>query len=115
MINFDILRNQHFDILISRHQAIYDWLLENEIISKDIPVIDYVTDINIIKDKDVIGVLPLWLAAHCRTFTHIRINFPNKNKSYKLLSTEDVSKYVHFIVTYSISIEKGHINYRECY
>lgn len=93
-------------IVITRHNALIEYLLSIGMIHNDaydnpldyeiIPHVEYPADI---RDKDVIGVLPLWMAALTRTMTVVDMQLP-KELYGKDLSLEQMKKYIKGISTY---------------
>ena len=61
-------------IVVTRHKALVELLQERGIIGDDVKVIDHVALPSMLDGHDVIGVLPLYLAARCRTVTEVPLN-----------------------------------------
>ena len=57
-------------LFVGRHKALYEYCLERGYISTDTQYYERVS-IRHIKDKDVIGMLPLEMACFTRTYTEI--------------------------------------------
>lgn len=90
---------QKFDLLLTRHQGLIDWLIHKKIVSPEIKVLPHAAYPEVVKDLHVIGVAPLWLAAECKSFTEIRLDIPSEARG-KELSMDDLDKYIHSINTY---------------
>ena len=65
-----------FDLVVTRHQGLIQWLLDNYIITHDIPVLSHVTDPSQLTNQNVVGVLPLHLIPHCRSYAAVNLNTP---------------------------------------
>lgn len=79
-------------IVVTRHEALVDYLEEIGLIKHgDYTLITHAT-IEDIKDKDVIGVLPLSLACEAHTVTEVPLTLPQELRGQEL-SIEDVRKY----------------------
>jgi hypothetical protein len=63
-------------IVITRHQALVAYLIEQGIITKDTPVLPHVTSPEEVRGKVVIGPCPLHLAAEAESVVHIPIEYP---------------------------------------
>jgi len=91
-----------YDLVITRHQGLVDYLLEEELISSSTPILGHASkeDVN---DKDVIGVLPHSLSVHTSTFSEIPLILPPEMRG-KELTADDVRRYKGDLVTYKITI-----------
>lgn len=91
-------------IIVSRHQGLVEWLASHGITGQ---VITHVTDINDIKNKHVIGVLPLHLASQCSTITTIDMNLPPDKRGVDLSPTE-MDHYNATMNTYQVTKINDH-------
>jgi len=58
-------------LIITRHTSLVQYLREIGLIGADATVLEHVSDPGVLDGQDVIGVLPLSLAARCRTITEV--------------------------------------------
>lgn len=65
--------NLTFDVVITRHQGLIDYLKQEGIIDESVPVLFSASESDV-SGKNVLGVLPLSLAAHANTVTEIPLN-----------------------------------------
>lgn len=65
--------NITFDVVITRHNGLIDYLKREGIIDESIPVISSASEADV-AGKNVLGVLPLSLVAHANTVTEIPLN-----------------------------------------
>lgn len=79
-------------IVITRHPALVDFLLEKHIIEAGNFELYSHASKELIDGKDVIGVLPLSLAKHANSLTTVNLDLPPDMKG-KELSLEDVRRY----------------------
>ena len=88
-------------IVITRHPALVDFLLEKGIIENE----SYELHAHAIKDmiegKDVIGVLPLGLAKYANSLTTVNLDLPPEMRG-KELSLEDVRRYYTDIEVFQV-------------
>ena len=90
-----------FDIVVTRHRALVDYLIQAGLITDATPVIKHVNDPELVKGKNVIGVLPFSLACLCESFTEMTANIPVHLRGVEL-SLEDFTKYAQQPTTYKI-------------
>lgn len=88
-------------VIITRHKALVDYLIEKNIISKKTKTIEHAT-IEDIKDKHVIGILPLNLACYTSKITIIPLTIPFELRG-KELTLNDIKKYAGKIETYNVT------------
>lgn len=60
-----------YDLIITRHAPLYEYLREMGIIDATIPVLAHVSDPSILDGKHVIGVLPHSLSSRCASVTEV--------------------------------------------
>jgi len=94
------MKKIEIDIVITRHQGLVDYLRQEGIIDENTQIVAHATP-ELIKDKNVLGVLPHSLSCLCRTFTEIPLNLPQELRG-KELSSNDVRKYAGKPVTYVV-------------
>lgn len=88
--------------VITRHPALVQHLIEIGLISPDSAVIAHATAEDV-RDKHVIGVLPLSLAAEAASVTEIPMNLPAELRG-KELTIEQVRRFAGKPVRYCVSI-----------
>lgn len=89
-------------IVVTRHRALVDWLIDNGHIDSDTPHIARAsTDGSDIKGKHVYGILPNWLACHTKKFTELQLNLPAEKRNNEL-TYEDIEFYLVKPRTYVI-------------
>ena len=93
-------------IIVTRHKALISYLIKNEIINQDddINVITHVDDVDIIKGKDVIGVLPMRLSCECNSITEVPLHIPAEVRGRKEeLSLEEIEQYAQPLQKYKVT------------
>jgi hypothetical protein len=75
-------------LVVTRHRALYDYLVEQDIVPKDTRCIAY-ADASDVRDKHVYGVLPYYLACKCKYYTEVQLRLP-KSVRGKELSLKDI-------------------------
>ena len=93
-------------IIVTRHPALVTYILEARIAPVDTPVVTHVTDDDV-RDKHVIGVLPMRLAALAATMTEIPLQIPEYLRG-KELSYDDMKEVAGDPVTYVVSTLSDH-------
>jgi len=88
------------DIVITRHKGLVDYLIEEGIISPQTNVVAHATP-ELVRGKNVLGVLPHSLSCLCRTFTEIPLALPQELRG-KELTREDVRRYAGKPATYVV-------------
>ena len=96
-------------VVVTRHPALIQYLVESEIIDKETPVITGNADISDIKGRHVIGILPLKLAAYAASITEVSLDIPFDQRG-KELTIDQIRKYTTGVQTYTIYLkwEQGH-------
>ena len=88
-------------LVVTRHPALLELLLERGLIKKgDYELITHATPEDI-KGKDVIGVLPMALAALTNTITEVPLMVPQELRGQEL-SLDQVRKFAGTPVTYKV-------------
>ena len=91
------------DIIVIRHLGALSWLREQGI---DAPVLEHVRHPKQIGGKNVYGVLPLWLAAHARSYTCIDIPYIPLNLRGVELTKEQMYLYGARLRRYIVKEER---------
>jgi putative CRISPR-associated protein (TIGR02620 family) len=106
-------RNKMNKVVVTRHPALVDYLVELGLITKDTEILTHVTREDI-AGKDVIGVLPLHLAAAAWSVTEVPLDIPAELRG-KELDLEDLRQYAGKPVTYHVLREDGVWDFTETY
>lgn len=88
-------------IVVTRHPALVELLLEEGIIFPDTPVYEHATP-EIVKGRDVIGVLPLHLAALCNSIAEVKLDLTPEMRG-KELDLQTLKSIACEIVTYKVN------------
>lgn len=86
--------------VVTRHAALVAYLIELGLITPSTPVVAHATKQNVI-DKDVIGVLPLHLAAWTNTVSEIPLNLTPDMRGREL-TLEEVRACAQPLVKYVV-------------
>jgi len=89
-------------IVITRHPALVQLLIENRLVNEGVQVISHATP-DTVMGKDVIGILPNKLAALANTLTEIPLDITPELRG-KELDIETLRKIAGAPVTYKITI-----------
>ena len=89
-------------IVVTRHQALVQYLIELGIISAETPVISHATQEEV-QGKDVIGVLPLSLASYARSVTEIPLALTPEDRG-KELSLDRLKEIAGSPTTYRVTV-----------
>ena len=84
-------------VFVSRHKALYQYFLENGLIDAHTKVLQKVV-ISAIRDKHVLGVMPIHLAHYCKSYTMIPLSL----KRGVDLSIDDLKEIVTMPRTFCI-------------
>jgi putative CRISPR-associated protein (TIGR02620 family) len=90
-------------IIVTRHKALVEFLIETGMITAETPVLSHVTSKDV-DGKHVIGVLPMHLAAKAATVTEIPLDIPAELRGQEL-DLEQVRNFAGDPVKYSIRKE----------
>ena len=90
-------------IIVTRHPALVTYIKANGLAPENTPVIRHVT-VDDVRDKNVIGVLPMHLAALANTITEIPLRIP-ENLRGKELSYTDMQEVAGDAVTYVVKTD----------
>lgn len=91
-------------IVVTRHKALVEFLIETGMVTAETPVLSHVTSKDV-ADKHVIGVLPMHLAALAATVTEIPLYIPSELRG-KELDLEQVRQFAGDPVKYSVRKEE---------
>lgn len=89
-------------VIVTRHQALLEFLKEKGVITGEEPVVTHVSDPGQIRGCHVIGVLPLALAAEAASVTEVTLALPPELRG-KELNIEEMRKHAGPIVTYRVT------------
>ena len=91
-------------VIVTRHPALVQYLIEEGIITAEEAqnVVTHATP-EVVKDKRVIGVLPIHLAALASTYANIAIFTPPELRGVEL-TLEQVKQYAQPMVEYKVAI-----------
>jgi len=93
---------QKITVVVTRHPALVAYLQKLGLVDESVQVLDHVSDPEILKGKNVCGVLPHNLSCLCETFTEIPLlNLPPELRG-KEMSIEIMEKYAGNPVTYVV-------------
>ena len=83
-------------LVVTRHKALVDLLREKGIISGDCDYMEH-AGVDDVQGRDVVGNLPLHLAAHCHTITSVAMSVPLEMRGRELTLDElrEVYRGVH--------------------
>lgn len=95
------MKNLIFDVVVTRHKGLVEYLEKNGLISDKTVVIDHASKEDV-EGKVVLGVLPHSLSCHCKIFAEIPLNLPPDMRG-KELSLQDVEKYAGEMSRYSVT------------
>lgn len=91
-------------VVVTRHPALVDLLIERGIIDREAPVLSQVTAEDI-AGRHVIGVLPLSLAAHAARVTEVPITYPRDGALRgQELSLEQLRNMAGPAITYRVEV-----------
>jgi hypothetical protein len=92
-------------IVVTRHQALVEYLCLTGLTTEETPVISHAT-IEQVAGKHVIGVLPLSLAVHAASITEVPLALTPNDRG-KELSFARVSEIASLPVTYKVTEIEG--------
>jgi putative CRISPR-associated protein (TIGR02620 family) len=90
-------------LVVTRHKALVQYLIEEGMITAETPILSHVTSKDV-EDKHVIGVLPLHLAALAATVTEVPLDIPAELRGQEL-DLEQVRAFAGDPVKYSVRKE----------
>lgn len=101
---FEHIYNSHQVVVVTRHQGLVEYLKEMNFIHSDSVVITQVDNVEQIKGKYVVGVLPPHLAVYANKVRTIPLNVPPALRGVEL-NLEQVRQYAGRSFTYSVQPE----------
>ena len=91
---------QHFSLLVTRHQGLVEYLTQEGYTWDE--VVSHVSDPSILDGKDVLGVLPIGLAARCRSISELQLELPAELRG-KELTAEQTREFSRGVRTYVVT------------
>lgn len=86
-------------IIVTRHKAVVQWLAMQGIYGE---VIEHITNIEQIKDQDVIGSIPYHFAAYAKSVTSVEIpNLPAERRN-KELNVDEMIEFGAYLQKYIV-------------
>ena len=92
-------------VVCTRHESLIQFLKEEGLIEADAQVIAHPT-VEDVQGNDVIGILPINLAALTNSFTHIPLDLPFELRG-KELTISQFRQFCGKPVTYKVAVVKG--------
>ena len=93
------------NIVVTRHKALVEFLIKRKMIGANTPIIAHATEKDVL-GKDVIGVLPLRLAASAASVTEVPMDIPAELRGQEL-SLSQVEAFSGEPVRYTVNKEVG--------
>lgn len=87
-------------LIVTRHKGLVEVLCEDFGLT-DIEVITHAS-IDDVRDRNVIGILPIELAAFCETITVLSLNLPPELRGVEL-NADQVREYMGELNTYTVN------------
>ena len=94
------MQHQEDTVIVTRHKALVEYLLQLGLIDTDTPLLQHAA-IPDIRGKHVIGVLPLSLAVHAESVTEVPLSIPIELRGTELSLTQ-LEEYASDPVRYSV-------------
>jgi putative CRISPR-associated protein (TIGR02620 family) len=88
-------------LVVTRHTALVELLLERGIISKETPILAHIQDPSVLDGQHVIGVLPTHLAARTACVTEVPLNIAPELRGVEL-SLEQLRQFAGEPRTYKV-------------
>ena len=92
-------------VVVTRHKALVDYLVEQGLVEEGVEVLEHVSASDV-EGRNVIGVLPLSLAAHALTVTEIPLSLTREMRG-KELTLDEVRSVACDPVTYTVTCIGG--------
>lgn len=93
-------------VIVTRHKALLEYILEQDVLvntNEDTWVITHVSDPQEIRDRIVVGVLPLHLAAEAREVWEYPMDIPKELRGQEL-TLEQVRQYARPLRKYKVTV-----------
>lgn len=97
---------QKFNLVVTRHQGLVDFLREENLLTEDCTILTHVTDTDVLRHKDVIGVLPHHMSSLCHTFSELVLEMTPEDRGQDL-PLERVKEIQRGIRTYKVQAMLG--------
>lgn len=94
------------DVVVTRHAGLVQYLIEEGVVAASVEVVSH-TSPEVVRGKNVLGVLPHSLSCLCESFTEVPLNLPAELRG-KELTVEEVRQYAGEPVTYRVFNEEGY-------
>ena len=94
--------NTNTVVVVTRHPGLLEVLREKGVIPQDCQ--DYYSHASpeLVRGRDVVGVLPLHLAAEANSVTEVALNLPPEARGREL-TADEVRKYMTGVHTYKVT------------
>ncbi|NCD42196.1 MAG: hypothetical protein EOL88_08910 [Bacteroidia bacterium] len=99
--NWRLIMSIEIEIIVTRHAALIKYLKEIGLATDNTIVVSHATP-DVVRGKNVLGVLPHSLSCLTETFTEVPLNLPPEMRG-KELTLEDMRKYSSDPVTYVVT------------
>lgn len=87
-------------IVVTRHKALYEYLIYNGYVDSETKVISHATTEDV-RGKHVYGVLPMRLASEASLLTEVSMEIPFEKRGVEL-SVEDIETFHPTLTTYKV-------------
>lgn len=94
---------KNFDLLVTRHDGLENFLVDEGVVDEEIERMEHV-DADDVQGKDVVGNLPLHLAAEAGSYTEVSIEYPPEYRGEEL-DADEVAEYAEDISAYEVEKE----------
>lgn len=89
------------DIVITRHKGLVEFLLREGYIDANVEIKEQAT-VGDVKDRHVLGVLPMWLAAEATSVTEAKLDLTLEQRKKGELDVEETAKAFRGLITYVV-------------
>jgi len=89
-----------YDIVVTRHPALKDYLLNEGLITAETKAVKHITAKEL-EGLNVIGILPIDLAARCNTITTVALDLPHELRGVEL-TVEQIEQCFIGVSTYKV-------------
>jgi len=87
-------------LVVTRYKSLVDYLREKKLIDTKTKVVPH-ANIDDVRNKHIIGVIPYWLACHAAKFTEVQLRVPFEKRG-KELTLEEIKFYALEPATYTV-------------
>lgn len=95
------MRRDDKTLVVTRHPAMEQFLLTKGIIQPGKYIVAEHANPKMVMDRDVIGNIPLWLAAYCNSITTVNIVTPRNRRGCEL-SLDEMEEYFEGVHRYVV-------------